>query len=125
MAIDDELKSLELNDKSSDDEFDDEFNVLSYKELLNYFNYLHRNYEKLIFKNGALKQKISSLSKELEDFSKENEVILTYDTCDFFKNENAFLNEKILDLTKIVHNFTNGNKNFDLMLGGQKCVFDK
>ena len=36
IAIDDEVKPLELNDKSSDDEFN----------------------EKLIFKNGALKKKI-------------------------------------------------------------------
>ena len=28
-------------------------------------------------------------------------------------------------MTKIVHNFTNGKKTFDLILGGQKCVFDK
>ena len=101
MAINDEVKSLELNDESSDDEFDDEFDDLSYEELLNDFNDLHRNYEKLIFKNGALKKKISSLSKELEDFSKEKEVILTCNTCDSLKNENASLNEKFLDLTKI------------------------
>ena len=41
------------------------------------------------------------------------------------KNENILLNEKLNDLTKIVHNFTNGKKKFDLMLGKQKCVFDK
>ena len=41
------------------------------------------------------------------------------------KNKNGLLNEKIIDLTKIVHNFINGKKNFDLILGGQKCVFDK
>ena len=69
--IDDEVKSLELNS----DEFNDEFDDLSDKELLNDVNDSHRNYEKLILKNGALKKKISSLSKELEDFSKENEVI--------------------------------------------------
>ena len=62
------------------------------------------------------------MSKKFEDFSKENEEILT---CDSLKNENASLNAKILDLTKIVHNFTNGKKIFDLMLGGKKCVFYK
>ena len=36
-AIDDEVKSLDLNDKSSDDDFDD----LSYEELLNDFHDLH------------------------------------------------------------------------------------
>ena len=34
IAIDDEVKSLELNDKSSDDEFDNEFDDLSYKECI-------------------------------------------------------------------------------------------
>ena len=52
-------------------------------------------------------------------------IILTCDTCDSLKNENASLNAKILDLTKIVHKFTNGMNNFDMMLSGQKCVFDK
>ena len=63
-TIDGEVKSLELNDESSDDELDD----LSYKELLNDFNDLHKNYEKLFFKNGAIKKKISSLSKRLKIF---------------------------------------------------------
>ena len=81
MAIDDEAKSLELNGESSNDEFDDKFEDFSYEELVNDFNDLHRNQEKLIFKNGPLKIKFSSLSKELEDFSKEKEVILT---CDLF-----------------------------------------
>ena len=62
------------------------------------------------FLRMVLLKKKSSLSKELEDFSKENEVILTCDTCDSLKNENASLNEKVLDLTKIVHEFTNGKK---------------
>ena len=56
---------------------------------------MHRNYEKFIFKSGALKKKFSSLSKEFEDFSKQKKVILTCDTCDFLKNENASLNKKI------------------------------
>ena len=125
IAIDDEVKSHELNDKSSDDEFNDEFHDLSYEKLLNDFNDLNRNYEKLIFKNSAPKKKISSFPKELEDSSKEKEITLTCDTRDSLKNENTSLNEKILDLTKIFHKFTNGKKNFDLMLGGKKCVFDK
>ena len=80
MTIDDEVKSLHLNDKFGDNEFDDD---LSYEELLNNFHDLYKSYEKLILKNCALKKKISNLSKELDDFSKEKEVILTCDTCDF------------------------------------------
>ena len=83
MAINDEVKSFKLNE-SSNDEFDDEFNDLSYDELLNDFHDLHKSYEKLILKNGIFKKKISNLSKALEDFSKEKEVILT---CDSLKND--------------------------------------
>ena len=121
MAINDEVKSLELNE-FNDDEFDDEFNDLSYNELLNDFHDLYKSYEKHILKNGILKKKISNLSKELEDFSKEKEVILT---CDSLKKENASLNAKVFYLTKIIHKFINGKKNFDIMLGGQKYIFDK
>ena len=64
------------------------------------------------------------MSKELEDSLKEKN-ILSCETCRILKNENILLNEKVNDLTKIVHNFTNGKKKFDLMLGKQKCVFDK
>ena len=70
-------------------------------------------------------EKILSLSKELEDSLKKKEVVLTSNLCDTLKIENASLKEKVLDLTKIFHNFTNGKKHFDLMLGQQKCVFDK
>ena len=73
---------------------------------------------KLVLKNNVLKKKILSLSKELENSLKQNEVVSTCDICDSLKNENASLNEKVLDLTKIVHKFTDGNKKFDLMLGG-------
>ena len=81
-------------------------------------------FEKLALKNNALKNKIFSSTKELED-SLEEKKKLTCETCCNLKNENILLNEKVNDLTKIVHNFTNGKKNFDLMLGKQKCVFDK
>ena len=61
----------------------------------------------------------------VKGFTKEKEVKLSCNNCDILSKENSSLNDKILDLTKIVHKFTNGKKNFDMMLGGQKCVFDK
>ena len=88
-------------------------------------NDLHKNYEKLIFKNNALKKKILSLSKIVEEFTKEREVKLPCSNCDILSKKNTSLNNKIFDLTNIVHTFTNGKKNFDIMLGRQKCVFDK
>ena len=72
-----------------------------------------------------LKKKIYSLSKDLEDFLKEKEVVLTCGAFKLLKNENASLIEKDLDLTKIVYKFTNGKKFFEIMLGRQKCIFDK
>ena len=93
--------------------------------MLSDFNDLHKNYEKLIFKNNALKKKILSLSKIVEELKKEKETILPCSNCDFLLNKNVSLNDKISDLTNIVHKFTNGKKNFDLMLSGQKCIFDK
>ena len=82
-------------------------------------------YEKLDLNNVALKKKILSLTKKIEDFSKEKKMKLTCDGCTSLKNENGLVNEKVIDLTKRVHNFTDRKKNFDLMLSGQKCVFDK
>ena len=62
--------------------------------------------------------------KELEDALKEKKK-LTCETCSNLKNKNILLNKKVNDLTKIVHNFTNGKKYYDLMLGKQKIIFDK
>ena len=85
---------------------------------------MHIKFEKLAQKNNALKKKKISLTKELEDSLKEKKK-LTCETCCNLKNENILLNEKVNDLTKVVHNFNNRKKNFDSTLGKQKCVFDK
>ena len=85
MAIDNEVKSLELDD---DDLLDDEIDEKpSYDELLDDFNNLHMKYKKLALKNIALKRKILSLTTKLEDFSKENKIKLTCDVCVSLKNE--------------------------------------
>ena len=112
MAFENEVNSLD-NDDLLEDEFDEK---PSYNELLDDFNDLYMKFEKLALKNNALKKKIFSLTKELQD-SLEEKKKLTCETCCNLK--------KVNDLTKIVHNLTNGKKNFDLMLGKQKCVFDK
>ena len=121
MVIDNEVKSLD-NDDPLDDEFDEK---PSYDELLNGVNDLHMKYEKLALKNSALKKKIFSLTKELKDSLKEKKTKITCDVCSNLKNENVLIKEKFNDLIKIIHNFTNGKKNFDSMLGKQKCVFEK
>ena len=65
------------------------------------------------------------MSKIVKELTKEKEVNLLCSTCDVLSKENTSLNDKVLDLTKIVHKITNGKKNFDMILGGQKYVFDK
>ena len=49
IAIDDEIKFVELNDESSDGDFDDEFDDLSYEELFNDFNDMYEKYMKNLF----------------------------------------------------------------------------
>ena len=69
MAIDSEVKSLELdNDDLLDDEIDEK---PSYDELLDDFNDLNMKYKKLSLKNISRKRKILSLTKEVEDAPKE------------------------------------------------------
>ena len=56
---------------------------------------------------------------------KIKEVALSCNACESLKIENASVKEKVLDLTNIVPNFIDGKKNFEMMLGQQKCIFDK
>ena len=72
-----------------------------------------------------LKRKFLGYLKWLKNLQKIKEVKLLCSNCDTLSKENTSLNDKILDLTEVVHKFTIGKKNFDMMLGGQKCVFDK
>ena len=131
MAIENKISSLEpkieFHDSDTSSEFSENDSVcdLSYENLLSDFNDLHENYKKLILKNNALKKEILSLSKMVEKFTEGEEVICLVVIVMFYKKKNTSLNDKVLDLTKIVHKFTSGKKNFDMMLGGQKCVFDK
>lgn len=118
MAINDEVSSLDLDES------------LSYDELLDGFNELHDKFEKVGLKNISLKKKIALLSKELDDLRNEKDkakpvIDSECKLCENLKNENNLLNDKVLDLSKIVYKFTNGKENFELMLGKQKCIFDK
>lgn len=63
--------------------------------------------------------KREKLSETQNYFEKEK---VNYDSL---IKDNSSLQENILDLTQIVYKFTKGKKNFDLILGEQKCIFDK
>ena len=43
--------------------------------------------------------------------------------CEYIMNENVLLNTKIIDLQNILSKFTLGHKNFNMLLGSQKCAF--
>ena len=88
----------------------------SYEELQNVLEEIYEEFEKLGIKYTALKKKNSSLTNEIEILRKESIIL---------KDENLELNKKKTDLENIVENFTNGKRNFEKLLGSQRCVFDK
>ena len=60
------------------------------------------------------KKQVASLTNEIDNSNKYvNELI----------NKNNELNVKILDLTTCLKKFTKGQKNLDLLLGSQRCVY--
>ncbi|KAG6668099.1 hypothetical protein CIPAW_01G148100 [Carya illinoinensis] len=88
----------------------------SYEKLQNVLEEVYEKFEKLGIKYTALKKKNSSLTNEIEILRKESIIL---------KDENLELNKKKTDLENIVENFMNGKRNFEKLLGSQRCVFDK
>ncbi|XP_024019082.1 uncharacterized protein LOC112090920 [Morus notabilis] len=88
----------------------------SNEDIEHAFSELHEEYTKLAHRNASHRKTIELLKKEITLLTNEKSTIL----C-----ENVSLKEKVDDLTKIILKFTNGKKNFDQMLGGQRCVFNK
>jgi chromosome segregation ATPase len=82
MAYEDEVTS-ELNSL--------EENSYSYDELQNAFEKLVEEFEKSVLKNKAFKNKVSSLSKELDDLKSKNEIL---------EKKIISLNDKNLSLEK-------------------------
>lgn len=87
----------------------------SYEELQNVLEEVYEELEKLGIKYTALKKKNSSLINEIDVLKKES--INS-------KDENLELKKKVADLEKTVENFTNGKRNFEKLLGSQRCVFN-
>ena len=79
-------------------------------------NDLYEESLKLINKNCMLRKQVASSSIELEN-SKKHANELT--------SKNNELNVRILDLTKCLEKFTKGQKGLDLLLGSQRCVYDR
>ena len=88
----------------------------SLNDLQDDYDDLYEESLKLINKNCMLRKQIASLSIEIETLKKHaNELT----------SKNIELNDTILDLTKCLEKFTKGQKNLDLLLGSQRCVYDR
>ena len=88
----------------------------------NFFNDLQDDYIdlyeeslKMINKNYMLRKYVASLTNEIEQSKKHVDELTT---------KNNELSAKILDLTTCLKNLTKGQKNLDLLLGSQTCVYD-
>ena len=63
-----------------------------------------------------LRTQVTSFISEIDDSKKH---------VDKLKIKNAKLNFKILDLTTCLEKFTKGEKNLNLLLGSQICVYNR
>ncbi|KAJ9686943.1 hypothetical protein PVL29_015689 [Vitis rotundifolia] len=107
-------------------ELDEANSNFSDEDMHDVFQELYEDFEKLSLKNNSLKRKIQELEEVKEKFSiveiskthfeKENEIL---------RNENEILKQKNEWLTSSLSIFSCGQKSFEMILGSQKCVFDK
>ena len=75
------------------------------------------------------KKIISSLENDLEKLRRENNDLLkeveslksSSNVCSTYEN----LRNKIINLNKILENFTSGKKNLEALIGNQRCAFNK
>jgi cell division protein ZapA len=105
--------SNELNDlKSKNEILEKQINSLNDKNL-----FLEEEIIKLEVKLQNCIEKMNANDVETSSQIVYNSNILI--------NENKELKLKVENLIKILTNFTNGKKNFDNLLGSQRCVFNK
>lgn len=125
MAKDDEVSSS--NDNSDYD------NSPSYEELQDAFDDLYENTLKIKSKYNTLKKKeieysnqIDCLKEENKDLLKENQLLTsTLENSKVFEKENNDLRKTIEKLNTALAKFVNGKENLDMILGKQRCVFNK
>ena len=88
----------------------------SFNDLQDDYNHLHEESLKLVSKNSMLRKQVTALINEIENSNKHvNEL----------NAKNNELNNKVLDLTKCLKKFTKEQKNLDLLIGSQRCVYDR
>ena len=143
------LAFMAMEDDDLLDETDNEqvSNSIDFDELNETFNELHGLYDILRKKHKLLQKEHSSLlldhasSLEKNKMYEKNITCLKEENiklgkmtvldapnvceCESLKEENVELNKKIIDMHAIITKFTLGEKNFKMLLGSQRCVFDK
>ena len=120
-------KGDEVNLLNNDDE------LYSYEELQDAYNELYENTIKLHAKYKTLKKKETEFLNEIITLKNENENLLKNNnnitskikSSMVIEEENTKLKEIIKDLNKTLAKFVNGKENLDMLLGRQKCVFNK
>lgn len=122
MAKEDEVSLLNIDDE-----------LHSYEELQDAYDELCENTIKLHAKYITLKKKETGFWNEIVTLKNENENLLKNNnnltskikSSMVLEEENTRLKETIKDLTKTLAKFVNGKENLDMLLGRQRCVFNK
>ena len=102
--------------------FDEQY--LELKRVFSKYRCLKKILETLIQENDTLKYQVVSLKENLARVTKENEKILQEESNDL-KSENIDLKRKVDSLTQDLARFTQGKRNLDILLGSQRCCFNK
>jgi hypothetical protein len=110
---------------SSNDFFsDNESPSPTYDELEKAYGKLCDLYERLATRYLNLKETNSSSSSKIEESLKE-EICMLKTSLDKEKEKNKELADKLEKQKLTLEKFTQGTKALDIILGSQKCVFDK
>ena len=104
------------------DAFDEQHVEL--KRIFSKYCCIKKNLDVFIQQNDALKHQVVSLQENLGSVTKENEKIIQGESH-VLKSENIELKRKIDSLTQDLARFTQGKRNLDILLGSQKCCFNK
>jgi hypothetical protein len=124
---------MEKGDEVSFSNIESNDELHSYEELQDAYDELCENAIKLHAKYITLKMKEMRFCNEIVTLKNENENLLK-DTNNLtskikssmaLEEENTKLKETIKDLTKTLAKFVNGKENLDMLLGRQRCVFNK
>ena len=84
--------------------------------MKNAYDELNEESLKMTFRNSMLKKIVSPLNIEINELKSH---------ANKQKLENDDLNNKAKDLTSCLEKFTQGQKNLNLFLGSQRCVYDR